>query len=155
MQDKCLLLVAPLVRLFHQHGPVSQSGANVLASITETLQHPLVIRPARFDAHPYFEEDLAAKKTFHIAPRAGGDFLHLRAAFSEQNRALACLVDIDGGVDSAKASRVLEAVDGDRRRIRHFFAQQAKNLLANILRSEKALVAIRKVVSGVERRTLG
>ena len=70
----------------------------------------------------------------------------VRSAFAEQDRAMARLVDIDGGMDAPQRTVVLEGVDGHRRRVRDLFAEQAKDLFADEFGGEEALVAIGQVV---------
>src|SRR5579862_59272 len=122
------------------------------ASISQSGQHSLVARPAALDAHPHLEEHLAAEQTLHVGARLRRDRLHPPAAVADHDRALARLLDDDRRMDAPKVTFVLEAVDDDRRSIRHLLAEQPEQLLANEFRGEKALVAIGDLRFGIERR---
>src|SRR5690606_8468104 len=47
--------------------------ASALLVVTEAAQRGLVVGPAGADAHPGFEEDLAAEQAFHRHPRLAAD----------------------------------------------------------------------------------
>src|SRR6266566_8574999 len=98
-------------------------------SIPELVEHALVVGPAAFDAHPDFEKNPAAEQALHIAARGSGHRFHAQAALADQHCTVARLVDVDGGVNTAKVARMLERVDADAGRVRDFLAEHPEDFL--------------------------
>src|ERR1700719_2588440 len=133
--------------LFHREYFIVDASS----SIPELVEHALVVGPAALDANPHFEKDPASEQALHVASRGTGHRFHAHAALADQHCAMARLVDVDGGVDTAKIARLLEGVDADAGRVRDFLTERPEDFFADVLGGQKTLVPIGDLVLRVAR----
>src|SRR2546427_2375323 len=131
----------------------SRSSCRVRSAISEPFYAGLVVGPATAHLDPYFQVDLATEKLFHVEASCGRNALQLPAARSDDDRLVSFLFYHDRGVDAPQPPLLLELLDLHGAAIGELLAKQAKQLFANQLGRQKALVPVGEVVFAVHGRS--
>src|SRR5712692_8707770 len=129
-------------------------SCRVRSAIAEPSYAGLVVGPAAAHLDPRFQVDLAAEKLFHVEAGCGRDTLQLPAARSDDDRLVSFLFYHDRGVDAPQPPLFLELLDLHGAAVGELLAEQAKQLFANQLCRQKALVPVGQVVLAMDGRLL-
>src|SRR6266550_7583314 len=105
-------------------------------------------RPPRLDSDVELEEHLGAEQPLHLVPGTRSDLLQPRPSLADHDRLLAVALHQDGGGDADQpagarlAFGFVEQLDQHRRAVGNLLPGVTKELLADQLRAEIALLQV-------------